>query len=284
VKASVTSETTQAHQAAPSAPIAALEELLTTASQLVAQPGGAGLVLFLDELHAADRSELAVLLNVLQNLDGNRANVPLAVFAAGLPSTPDAITKAATFGERTSFSQLLALPRPDASAALVDAARGLGVSWSPDALEAVLDAAHGYPYFLQLLGSSVWEHARPEAGDLLTLDHVVSGAEGAVEQLAALYQVRWNAATDGEKDLMVVMADLSPTGEAVTRRDVADALGKSSRAISMPRDRLLEKGVIEAAGHGMLRFTLPGFAAYVRAQTGSDEVLSPKAFGLSVQH
>jgi hypothetical protein len=105
-----------------------------------------------------------------------------------------------------------------------------------------------------------------------------------VEQLAALYQVRWNAATDGEKDLMVVMADLSPTGEAVTRRDVADALGKSSRAISMPRDRLLEKGVIEAAGHGMLRFTLPGFAAYVRAQTGSDEVLSPKAFGLSVQH
>ena len=69
---------------AATAPIAALEELLTTASQLVSRPGGAGLVLFLDELHAAGRSELAILLNVLQNLDGNRANVPLAVFALPL--------------------------------------------------------------------------------------------------------------------------------------------------------------------------------------------------------
>ena len=226
VKATVRSETTEEHESTPSAPIAAFEELLTTASQLVASPGGAGMVLFLDELHAAERPELAVLLNVLQNLDGDRENVPLAVFAAGLPSTPDAITKAATFGERTSFSQLLALPRADAAAALVDPARELEVSWSPDAVELVLDAAHGYPYFLQLLGSSVWGHARPEAGDPLTSDHVRSGSGEAVEQLAALYRVRWNAATDGEKDLMAVMADLSPAGDAVARRDVAEALAR----------------------------------------------------------
>ncbi len=280
VKATVKSETTQAREASPSAPIAALEELLTTASQLVAKPGGAGMVLFLDELHAAGQPELAVLLNALQNLDGDRENVPLAVFAAGLPSTPDAITKAATFGERTSFSQLLALPRQDATAALVDPAHGLEVAWAPEAVELVLDAAHGYPYFLQLLGSSVWEHARPDAGALLTSDHVVTGAGQAVEQLAALYQVRWNAATDGEKDLMAAMAELSATGDAVPRRDLAEALGKTSRAISVPRDRLLEKGILESAGHGLLRFTLPGFAAYVRVQTGAEDVLSLQAFGL----
>jgi hypothetical protein len=280
VKATVTSEKTEAKQPAPSAPIAAMEELLATASQLVAQPGGAGLVLFIDELHAASLDGLAVLLNVLQNLDGDREHVPLAVFAAGLPSTPGAITKAATFGERTSFSQLLALPREDAEAALVDPARELDVSWSSDAVELVLDAANGYPYFLQLLGSSVWERATPEAGDRLTRDHVVSGAGQAVEQLAGLYQVRWNAATDGEKDLMAVMADLSPAGDRVARRDVAEALGKTSRALSVPRDRLLEKGIVEASGHGLLRFTLPGFAAYVRAQTGAEDTLSTRAFGL----
>jgi hypothetical protein len=280
VKATVKSETTQARDAAPSAPIAALEELLTTASQLVAKPGGAGMVVFLDELHAAGQPELAVLLNALQDLDGDRENVPLAVFAAGLPSTPDAITKAATFGERTTFSQLLALPRQDAEAALLDPARELEVAWAPEAVELVLDAAHGYPYFLQLLGSSVWEHARPDPGTLLTSDHVATGAGQAVEQLAALYQVRWNAATDGEKDLMAAMADLSPTGEAVPRRDLAEALGKTSRAISVPRDRLLEKGILESAGHGLLRFTLPGFASYVRAQTGARDDFAPAAFGL----
>ena len=116
--------------------------------------------------------------------------------------------------------------------------------------------------------------------DVMPLFRDPEALHEAVEQLAALYRVRWNAATDGEKDLMAVMADLSPAGDAVPRRDVAEALGKTSRAISVPRDRLLEKGILEAPGHGLLRFTLPGFASYVRAQTGADDMLSPQAFGL----
>jgi hypothetical protein len=48
-------------------------------------------------------------------------------------------------------------------------------------------------------------------------------------------------------------------------------MGRTSRAVSMPRDRLLDKGIIESAGHGLLRFTLPGFTEYVRGQgTASD--------------
>jgi hypothetical protein len=38
----------------------------------------------------------------------------------------------------------------------------------------------------------------------------------------------------------------------------------------MPRDRLLDKGIIEPAGHGRLRFTLPGFTDYVRTQAASE--------------
>jgi hypothetical protein len=52
--------------------------------------------------------------------------------------------------------------------------------------------------------------------------------------------------------------------EAVTRAEVAARMGRDTRAISVPRERLLDKGVIEAAGHGRLRFTLPGFADYIR--------------------
>ena len=47
-------------------------------------------------------------------------------------------------------------------------------------------------------------------------------------------------------------------------------MGRDTRAISVPRDRLLDKGIIEAAGHGRLRFTLPGFADYVRSQTSRE--------------
>jgi hypothetical protein len=50
----------------------------------------------------------------------------------------------------------------------------------------------------------------------------------------------------------------------VSRAQIADNLGQDTHAISVPRERLIEKGVIEPVGHGLVRFTLPGFAAYVR--------------------
>src|SRR5699024_4813209 len=56
---------------------------------------------FLPDL--VDRIDLAVLLSAVQNLAGQRADNPPSVIAAGLPSTPAVLTKAAAFGERSSF-------------------------------------------------------------------------------------------------------------------------------------------------------------------------------------
>jgi Mn-dependent DtxR family transcriptional regulator len=55
----------------------------------------------------------------------------------------------------------------------------------------------------------------------------------------------------------------------VTRSQIAQRLGVDSRSISVPRERLIEKGVIEPVGHGLVRFTLPGFGDYVRDRSGS---------------
>ncbi|NHA01583.1 type IV toxin-antitoxin system AbiEi family antitoxin domain-containing protein [Nocardioides sp. W3-2-3] len=51
----------------------------------------------------------------------------------------------------------------------------------------------------------------------------------------------------------------------VTRAAIAAGMGVDSRAISVPRERLIDKGVIEPVGHGLVRFTLPGFGAFVRS-------------------
>ena len=58
-----------------------------------------------------------------------------------------------------------------------------------------------------------------------------------------------------------------PVDGNVSRAQIAATLGQDSRAISVPRERLIDKGVIEPVGHGLVRFTLPGFAAYVRQRT-----------------
>ncbi|WP_157127311.1 hypothetical protein [Cnuibacter physcomitrellae] len=43
-------------------------------------------------------------------------------------------------------------------------------------------------------------------------------------------------------------------------------MGKTTQAISVPRDRLLGKGIIDASRHGRLSFTVPGFTAYINEQ------------------
>lgn len=259
----------------PAAPVAAVEDLLGTAAGKVRRRGGSGLAVFVDELHAAMRPDAAVLLNALQNLDGRREDNPLTVIGAGLPSTPEELTKAATFGERTSFVGLRLLDDQGAKHAIVEPARLLGVGWDEDAVAAVERGARGYPYFLQLLAHAAWEAARPEKGSMVSPSDVAEGMPAAQEQLRAMYRARWRAATALEQDFMTAMAaEAAPAAEpgeepVVARSAVAAHMGRTSRAVSMPRDRLLDKGIVEPAGHGLLRFTLPGFTQYVRTQADS---------------
>ena len=256
----------------PQAPVAALEDLLHDAATRVRKRGGSGLALFVDELHAAMRPDAAVLLNALQNLDGRREDNPLTVIGAGLPSTPEELTRAATFGERTSFVGLRLLDDRGSKQALVEPARLLGVSWDDGAVAAVESSARGYPYFLQLLAHAAWQAARPDEGGAITAAHVRKGLPAAEEQLEAMYRARWRAATALEQEFMAAMAaeagvTTEPGEEPVVARSaVATRMGRASRAVSMPRDRLLDKGIVEPAGHGLLRFTLPGFTEYVRTQ------------------
>lgn len=244
------------------APILAVERLLHDAASLVRANGGAGLLLFLDELHAASPGEMSALLNALQNLDGRRADNPLTVVSAGLPVTPEAITRAATFGERSSFVPLDVLNEVDATAVLTQPAAAEDVRWSDDALRMVTAEAHGHPYLLQLIGSTTWEAAHPRAGDELTPADVRRGLPEAKEQLTSMHRARWGAATTTERAFLAAMA---ATGkENVARADIAAGMGRDSRAISDPRERLIEKGIIEPVGHGLVRFTLPGFGEFVR--------------------
>ena len=246
---------------ADSAPIGALEDLLHEAATLARGVHGAGLVVFLDELHAASAVDLSILLNAVQNLDGERELQPLAVVTAGLPVTPEAIIRAATFGERSTFVPLDVLSDDDARSLLTVPAEALEVTWAADALDLVLAEGRGHPYLLQLLGSATWQAARPDTGSMLVPDDVRAGVPVARDQLDAMFRARWAAATAGEQAFIRAMAEVGT--DNVARAAIAAGLGQPSSSISVPRERLIDKGVIEPVGHGLVRFTMPGFAAWV---------------------
>lgn len=259
---STSAEPPDAPAPADRAPIGALEDLLHEAAVLARGRHGAGLVVFLDELHAASAADLGVLLNAIQNLAGERTHHPVAVVTAGLPVTPEAITRAATFGERSAFVALDVLSDDDARSLLTVPAEALEITWTAPALNLVTTECRGHPYLLQLLGSATWQAADPDPGDALGVAEVRAGIPAAQGQLDAMYRARWGVATRAERGFIRAMAEVG--GDNVGRADIARRLGTESRALSVPRESLIEKGVIEPVGHGLVRFTLPGFAEFVR--------------------
>lgn len=222
-----------------------------------------GLVILIDEVQSADADGLRTLAYAWQHLQAEGANVPAAVYAAGLPNSPDVVARAVTFSERFAYRPLPPLQGADEELALVVPARAFGVEWDTDALKASVAIARGYPYFVQLIGDAAWAAAgHPDAGGRITATAVAAGRVAMDADMDALFRARWAAAPARERRLMAAMAEL---GDGPVRRaDIAQLLGERTERLSMPRARLIDKGFIQAGDRGALEFTIPGFAQFVR--------------------
>ncbi len=227
------------------------------------QGDSAGLVLFIDEIQAADAAGLRTLAYAWQHLQAEGTDVPAAVFAAGLPDAPEKISAVVTFAERIAFRPLERLSADAEEIAIGVPAQLLGVSWQTDALVSAVEVAGGYPYTLQLIADASWSAAgRPDSGGEITVDDVREGQQAMRGDLDALFRARWSNATPLERDLMTAMAEF---GDApVGRAELAQRLGVTIASFSVPRARLIDKGFIQASARGMLEFTIPGFASFVR--------------------
>ncbi|PZS34561.1 MAG: ATP-binding protein [Pseudonocardiales bacterium] len=242
------------------------EEVVRETAASARDEGRSGVVLFIDEIQSADADGLRTLGYAWQHLQSEGSDVPAAVFAAGLPNSPEVIANVVTFSERFAYRPLERLPPDAAMIALGGAARALGVEWDSAALAEAVATAQGYPYTLQLIGDATWAAAGyPDAGARLTIEHLQQGSVAMSADLNALFRARWEKATAGEQAFIRAMAAL---GDGLVRRaDVARVMGVTSDELSVPRARLIDKGLIDVAGRGELQFTIPGFAEFVRSYT-----------------
>ncbi|MEJ7834397.1 MAG: ATP-binding protein [Nocardioides sp.] len=243
---------------------AAIETVLEDAGKFARNHDAQGLAVFIDEFQDVRLSDRKSLLIALQHFDGDPTGCPVAVVAAGLPSLPEAVTEAATFGERTHFVELGPLTEVAVAEALRLPAEQLGVSWSDDAVVAAIDLAAGYPHKVQLVGQSTWEIARPEVGHAISAGQVAAAAEETDRRMADLFRTRLARATPEQRRIIDAMAALG--GSGADRAALAAALGIDSSALSRPRQELIDKGLVAASGRGRLEFTIPGFDHYVRSQ------------------
>lgn len=245
---------------------AALGDLVVAGADRARRRGSAGLCLLVDEIQAAPSVDLRTVAYAWQELQVRHDQPAAAMYAAGLPNAPDALTDAVTFSERFAFRALGRLTDAEAADALVRTAAVAGVSWEGGVVEEVAALAQGYPYFVQLYGDAIWQVAAPETGGVLTHAHLEAAHPVVDADTQTMFRSRWAKASPGEQRLLAGMAAL---GDGPVRRaELAAYLGIATTDLSVQRRRLIDKGLVEAAGHGRLRFTTPGFAAFVREESG----------------
>jgi hypothetical protein len=222
---------------------------------------GVGAAVFIDELQELDRPSMASLAAAV-HLAGQRS-VPFVVVGAGLPNLPGKLADAKSYAERLfDYRRLGKLAGLTAAQALEAPARDSGVTWLDEALAATIDAADGYPYFLQEFGAATWNVAE---GPIITERDAVNGILlGQAKLDGGFFRSRWDRATATEQTYLRAMAD--DDGEDSRTPTVASRLGRTVSNVGPIRAGLIGKGLIYAPEHGRVAFTVPGMAAFIRRQ------------------
>ena len=242
-----------------------VETLLQETGRFIRDKGYGGLVVFVDEFQDLPLDDRTSLLIALQHFDGDPEHIPVAAVAAGLPSLPFAVTEAATFGERSTFVEIGALSPLAVAEALLEPASSEHVSWTSEAIDLAVEETAGYPHKVQLLGAAAWDEAAPRETDenpTITVHHARAATLRVASEMRTMFTTRLAKTTKAERKFLHAMARVSNHGTAA-RNQIANELGVEPRSISTTRQQLISKGMIQPAGHGQLRFTLPGFDRFL---------------------
>ncbi len=217
-----------------------------------------GVALFIDEMQHLATDELAAICQACH--EAGQQNKPFYVVGAGLPNLPGVLAEARSYAERLFlYATIGPLSPPQASDAITKPAVAEGVHWTGPAVDIVLEAAGGYPYFLQEFGAASWDAA---SGTRIGAGDATEGVRvGRARLDNGFFRSRWERATPGERSYLSAMA---VDGEGPSSSgEVASRLGKQINQLGPTRAKLISKGLLFAPAHGVIAFTVPGMAEYI---------------------
>lgn len=214
-----------------------------------------GLLITLDEIHGADRDELAQLAASVQHFI--RDGLPIALVFAGLPAAVSDLLNegVATFLRRADRIDLHAADIDDVADSFEDTFAALEHPLNPDFIRRAAEATGGYPFLIQLIGYHLWQLAEATPGGLESDD--VDLAIDAGRRRNTRVVIRAALATISHKDMEFLHAMAVDDGPSSTG-DIGERLGNRPNTIGNYRARLIDAGLIQPAGHGLVEFAIPG--------------------------
>lgn len=236
----------------------ALADVITEVARLAADRDS-GVMIAIDEAQLVDSHDLRRILAGVHRC--NQDGLPLFIALAGLPNLVGVVATASTYAERMFRVTDLGPLTPEQVAQAVTVPAGeLGVSWSNDATEAIVDRSDGYPFFVQTWAYHTWNAAHDEP---ISADDVVRAAPNASTALdSSFFAARTARIPASEVSYVQALAALGPGPHR--SGDVAEAAGKTTSQVAAFRDRLIKEGLIYAPRYGWVEFAIPHFDAYAR--------------------
>ncbi len=228
----------------------------------VAKSSDNAVCIFIDEAQFLDVDQVTGIVTAIHRC--NQLRLPLMVVCAGLPKMIETFSKARSYTERLfRYEPVNNLNAETSVEAIRVPAESLGVSYSNEAVDMIIEETEGYPYFIQEMCSTIW--------DMLEDNETIVGAalvKKAMQQYLKIvdegfYQVRYARCKPKEKEFMYAMirSGESPYSFAAASEEA----GYSNQQSASPvRATLISKGMIYAIERGKLAFTAPQFDNYLR--------------------
>lgn len=217
------------------------------------------IALIVDELQYLSEDEFSAIIMAIHKV--NQKSLPVVLIGAGLPQIRALAGNSKSYSERLfRFPDIGALNTQDSIEALQVPATVEGASFTPEAIEHILDVTKRYPYFLQQWAYTAWNLAPT---NVIDKDIAAAADIPAIAELdKSFFQMRLERCNPSEKRYMRALAEL---GAGKQRSgEIAERLGVKAQSVAPTRSALIKKGMIYSPSHGDTEFTVPLFDQYMR--------------------
>jgi hypothetical protein len=222
----------------------------------------------------AERDEypLSVLLEVFQSLQ--RKDIPFMLLLTGLPTLFPKLVEARTYAERmfrVLFLQKLSQEESRAAITTPIAKANCPVRFTDDSIDLVCELSGGYPYFIQFICREVYDVFQQQHG-MGTAKSVPTGA--IIKKLDSdFFAGRWARATDRQRELLWVIANLPNHGAEFSVREIVEhskqissLKGFSSSHANQMLVSLSDAGLVYKNRYGRYSFAVPLLDRFIRRQ------------------
>jgi hypothetical protein len=214
---------------------------------------------------------LSVLLDVFQSIQ--RKNIPFMLALVGLPTLFPKLVERRAYAERmfrvVELSRLDDDERRDAIVKPVESAN-CPVKFTEASVTLIAELSGGYPYFIQFICREVYDIwiQRITAGEKTNIptDEITRKLD------TDFFAGRWDRATDRQRELMSVIANLPTCDGEFSVQEIVDASGVvlatgfGNSHVNQMLGTLANAGLVYKNRRGKYSFAVPLMAGFIRRQ------------------